>query len=47
MISMVSSKNKGKQAKRKNSVKKHRLNKTKKRYKEIENSVTGIILERK
>ena len=40
MTSRVSSKNKGKKAKRKNSVEKQRLKKkTKKRYKEKENSV--------
>ena len=39
MTSRVSSKNKEKKAKRKNSVKKERLNRKKKRYKETENSV--------
>ena len=41
MISRVSSNNKGKQAKMKNSVKKQRPNKQKKKYKETENSVAG------
>ena len=42
MTSRVSSKNKEKKAKRKNSVKKERLNRKKKRYKETENSVAGV-----
>ena len=41
MISRVSSKNKGKKAKRKNSVKKETKQKKIKRYKETENSVDG------
>ena len=41
MTSSVSSKNKEKKAKRKNSVKKERPNRRKKRYKETENSVAG------
>ena len=41
MTSSVSSKNKEKKAKRKNSVKKERPNRGKKRYKETENSVAG------
>ena len=41
MTSSVSSKNKEKKAKRKNSVKKERRNRQKKRYKETENSVAG------
>ena len=40
MISWVSSKNKGKQTERKNSVKKQRLKK-KTRYKETENNAAG------
>ena len=42
MISRVSGYNEGKQAKRKNTVKKQRPNRKKKRYdKETENSVAG------
>ena len=41
MISGVSSKNKGEQAERKNSVKKQRLKKKKTRYKETENNAAG------
>ena len=41
MTSRVSSKNKEKKAKRKNSVKKETKQEKKKRYKETENSVAG------
>ena len=43
MTSRVSSKNKEKKAKRKNSVEKKRPNRKKKRYKETENSVAGSL----